>query len=140
MYNKLIKSRISPNYIEWIKNNEYSILSPIHRGIYADLIFRKYCNLNNIIVLKINKNLEIIEQIPADFEHFFKKKELNNLKKYGKIGVKYLCFEKNKPYFVEVKMGTSAISSTEKQKILKLENSVFEFRVYEDGEILIKKI
>lgn len=138
MYSRVIKSGFRPDYQEWVKENDYSLLSPRHRGFYAEMIFNKFCNKEGITIIKINPFIDILEQIPA---YFLKKIQQKELKKLGKIKLDYFCFGKERGYFMAVKMGTSDISTKQRSLIKSLiKNKVFLFRVFEDADIFIKKL
>jgi len=136
MYTKTVKNLEIVNYFDWIKRNNYSILSPKHRGYYAEFVFTKYCQKHGIIAMKINPNISIISQILTDF---LKKIQIKELEKIDKLAINYFCVERNNGYFVVLKMGTSGITSHQRKDIERLEkNEIFMFRIFEDGEILIK--
>ncbi|MCK5283362.1 MAG: hypothetical protein KAK00_08200 [Nanoarchaeota archaeon] len=124
--------------MDWIRDNDYPISSPRHRGIYAEIIFKKFCNLNNIFTIKINPYMDIIEQIPYEF---FTKKQLKNLRKIGKIDWDFFCLEKGKACFMEIKMGTSNISHKQRE-LLKMMGKikVALFRVFEDADVFIRRL
>ena len=138
MYSRVIKSRFKPDYLEWIKENNYSILSPRHRGFYAEMIFNKFCKKEGITSIRVNPFIKILDQIPA---YFLKKIQQKELEKLGKIKVDFFCFGKERGYFVVIKMGTSDINTCQKRLIRLIEkNNVFLFRVFEDADIFIKKL
>jgi hypothetical protein len=138
MYNRVIKSVNIEGYQDWIKENEYSILSPKHRRFYAEMVFTNFCVDNGITFIKINPHFEIIKQIPS---YFLKKIQQKELKKLGKINLDFFCFEGQKGYFVGLKMGTSDLNAKQKQLIREMQkNKVFLFRVYEDAEMFIKRL
>ena len=131
----MIKFKNNLSYHDWIKKHNYSILSPRHRGMYAEMVFRKYCLINKIFSQKINPKIDILAQIDADFLKKIQQKELKNL---GKIPFNWFSMELGQGYFVEVKMGTS--NMTKEQRNIKFQrNKLYLFRVFEDGEIVIKK-
>jgi hypothetical protein len=138
MYDRVIKKQLKPDYFKWLEENYYPIYSPRHRGIYAEIIFRKFCNEEQINVIKINQFIDILEQIPANLLKKNQQKELENLR----VDLDFFCIEKNnKNYFVEVKMGTSNLGQKQKKAVERLKkNEVFLFRVFEDGEVFIKRI
>ena len=132
MYTKIIKSLGIIPYLDWIRENNYSLKSPKHRGKYAEMAFLRYCKEQNIIPIRIDSMLQISEQIPL---HFLSKKQQKELEKI-KLKLDYFCIENNKGYFVDCRMGMSAAFAGKEL----MENDVFLFRVFEDGEIFIKKI
>jgi len=137
MKNKIIKNK-GADYFSWIKENNFSISSPRHRGLYAEMIFLKHCKEKKISTSRINPHLDVLDQVPHES---FKKIQQNELKKLGKIPFSWLIIERKRPYFAEIKMGTSQLNKKQKESLSLLrKNKVFLFRVFEDGEILIKKI
>lgn len=138
MYSKIVKSMEVLSYFEWVKENNYSILSPRHRNIYAEMIFRKFCKNKNIFVVKINPFIEVLEQISSNN---LKKIQIKELKKIGKIRLGFFCIERGRGFFAEVRMGTSQLSTVQRKLLREMKkNNVFLFQVFEDAEMLIKKI
>ena len=138
MNTKVVKSRFKPEFMDWIKENNYSINSPKHRGYYAEMIFRKYVISEGITAVKINSHFNILEQIPA---YFLKKLQAKELEKLGKINLDFFCFGKEKGYFVVIKMGTSNLSRDQKELVSEMKrNKVFLFRIFEDADIFIKEL
>jgi len=136
MYSRVVKSKYKPLYRDWIKENNHSILSSRHRGIYAEMIFQKYCTNHEILSIKINPFIDILDQIPDKFLKKIQQKELKN----KRISLSFFCIEKEKGYFVDLKMGTSNLTQAQKQDIKSLnKNKIFLFRVFEDADIFIKK-
>ncbi len=138
MYSRVIRSRFKQSYLEWIKENNYSIRSPRHRGYYAEMTFRKFCQEKGITSVKINPFIDVLEQIPG---YFLRKMQQKELKKLGKIKLDFFCFGKEGGYFMIVKMGTSNLNANQKGIIAGMvKNKVFLFRVFEDADIFIKKL
>jgi hypothetical protein len=139
MYNRIIKNKFGPDYHSWLKTNQFSVLSPKHRGIYAEMIFKKYCLKYNILAIKINSFFPIDEQISMNFLTKKQQKELGDTQL---IPLHFFCIENNKKIFLtEIKMGTSNLSLRQKTVVEKLKKiEVYLFRVFEDAEIFIKKI
>ena len=126
MYNRLLKSGEWPKYREWLENNNYSIISSKHRGYYAEMVFRKFCLAENIVFVKINPHLGILEQIPTNF---LKKIQQKELQKAGKSSFSFFCAEEGKGYFVAVKMGTSSLTAEQKKYAEAMNrNKAFLFR------------
>ncbi len=138
MYNKIVKTIGWENYNDWLKRNDYSIFSPRHRGFYAEMVFRRYCLSQGITAVRINKNIDLISQIPA---YFLKKIQQKEIEKLGRLPVDFFCYGKNQSFFVVVKMGTSNIASQQRNRIEMIRrNKTFLFRVFEDGEAVIRQI
>ncbi|MBD3163961.1 hypothetical protein GF323_02065 [Candidatus Woesearchaeota archaeon] len=138
MYTRVIKSKLKQDYFGWINDNGYSISSPKHRGYYAEMVFRGHCIENGITSIKINPHFSVLEQIPA---YFLKKIQQKELKKLGKIGLDFFCFGRKGGYFAALKMGTGNLNQSQRKLIPEMEkNRVFLFRVFEDGDIFIKRL
>ncbi|MBR9699792.1 hypothetical protein GOV09_05020 [Candidatus Woesearchaeota archaeon] len=129
MHTRVVKSRYEPLYRQWISEYGYSLVSSKHRSIYAEMIFKKYCREHGIIAIKINPHIDVLDQIPLDFLTL-KQQELLRNKKFK---VHFFCIEKDQGYFVDVRMGFSSVFHGKELE------KVFLFRVFEDGDIVIKE-
>jgi len=137
MHTRAVKSKPVESYRDWLKNNHFSLLSSRHRGMYAELIFKRFCQKQHSLVFQLNPFLPILDQIP---HKYLKKSQQNELKKQHKIPLKWLVAEKERAFFVALKMSSSPITKEENRFLKEMKkNQGFVYRVYEDGEMMIKK-
>ncbi len=102
------------------------------------MIFKKHCKEKGIITTKINRHFSILDQIHTDY---LKKTQQKELKKMDKIALDFFCLDGEKSYFAIVKMGISNPSTLQRKQAKEMKKSkVFLFRVFEDAEMLIKRI
>ncbi|MDO8480602.1 MAG: hypothetical protein Q7S65_02165 [Nanoarchaeota archaeon] len=138
MNTRIIKKTPVPIYQDWLKEHGFSILSPRHRGLYGELAFRKFCQTAGIFALKLSSDLPILDQIPLEK---LRKTQQKELKKLVKIPFHWFCQEGKQVFFAEVKMGTSSLSAIQRLALGMLaKNRVFLFQVFEDGEIVAKRL
>ena len=138
MHTKVVKNVPVPTYQEWLKEHGFSLLSPRHRGLYGEFVFRKFCQTAGILALRIDPHLPVLDQIPLGN---LKKIQQKELKKFGKIPFHWFCQEGKNSFFAEAKMGTSALSAVQRLALgLTVKNRAFLFQVFEDGEIVAKRL